>query len=231
MKELKILKEIKLSDSEKKSIFLNVMDKVGQLPEKKKIDAPTPSPFYKFSFLSNMKYGRIGATVFLLLFLISSTTFASFDALPGDLLYGIKTGVVEKLSDLTAFSVQDKAKRNSVKIDTRIKELESLAEKGRLTEEKVGKLEKNIKENLEDFDRNLNKIDQKDARERDVLKDGLQKNIKEHTEKIKKIRDDDKVDNKHNIDAVLEKTPFRQKDMDGEKNDNKIEKDRKGRKD
>src|SRR3989338_8995568 len=222
MKELKILKQIKLSDPEKKELFNRVQEKAGISP--KSPYTSKPGYFYEFSFLVHNKYAKVAILACLILFLTSATAYASLDTLPGDLLYPVKTKFVEKVADLITFSSEGQAKRDTQKIKRRIEEFEKLAEKGKVTENNTKSLEKNINENLDDFDHNLKEIKnrKKDKKEEntemeDNLEIELESDLEEHAEKIIEIRKNEKVKDKKALESVLEHAKSRREKILEEK--------------
>jgi len=210
MNELKKIKEIKLTDPEKKMLFDRIQNIIRDLPGNENIDLNyrVKSPYYKFSFFLEKKYVRVGLMSAFILLLSSATAFASLDTLPGDLLYGVKVNVVEKASDIISFSPASKAKNDSVKIDKRIDEFEKLAEKGKLTEENSKKLEEDITKHLGDFDSNIQEIKQ-DGRdtEKHDLEIELESNLKKHGEKIREIKRNGRVSDEHALESVLNRIP------------------------
>ncbi len=212
--EFKKLKNMKLSDQEKKDLFNRILNTIKKDDENVKINYPISSPFFRFSFLLKNKQSFVLVFSVFVVFLITTTVFASLDALPGDLLYAIKTNVVEKIPDFVYKSPAKRAENNINKIEKRITEFEKLAEKGRLTEENTKKIEENINNNLSDFDQNVKKIkkgeedkkgnDGGNTIEKDLEKT-LELNLQKHSEKIKNIREDDKVPNKRALESIIER--------------------------
>lgn len=216
MKNLKILKQIKLAESEKDELFSRILKSTGQPA----LNKPIKSPYdHFFGFFSSTK---VKVALALVVFSFTSiTTYASLNSLPGDILYPIKTKVLEKVADAVTFSSESKARRNSIKLERRIKEFEDLAEKGRLDEKKVRSIEFDSEKELNKFDKNIKKIPD-DTEVKKHLNDDLENKVDKHREKIIKIIDDNKSINKKTFEAVLN----RGKKTDLKKDDNK-EKDQK----
>lgn len=188
VENIKKLQQIKLTDLEKRDLFGHILLKIGITPLNPKTNFPTPSPFYKFTFLLQMKYMKVGISTFLILLFSSTTVFASLGALPGDLLYGIKINITEKVPYFISFSSENRAKINSNNIDKRMLEFEKLADKGRLTKENTKTIENSIDQNLGRFDKNVQKIKQKNNNKiKNNLEVDLESKIKKHVEKLKKI--------------------------------------------
>jgi hypothetical protein len=225
--KIKNLKDIKLSDSEKKNLFNRISDSIAKESPGNALRYPVRSPFFSFSHFLQYRYVRLGTLSIFILLLTSATAFASLDALPGDFLYGVKTNVVEKIPSLFIINPEDQAKDDYKKIETRIGEFEKLAEKGKLTDEKTKTIENNIDKSFSDFDRNVKEIkDKTDTTEgKNRLEKELEDNLEKHTEKIKKIRDEGEQSNKNALQSVLE----RAHSLDGREGDNNEEKKNEGR--
>lgn len=119
---------VRLTDAERDSIRARVLG----MPEKK----PVASPF-AFSYF-HLSYSR-GLAVALSFVLVitgtGGTLYAAEDALPGDILYGVKTGIAEPLSGALAISEEAEVRWHEEVATERLSEAEALAEQGRLTEE------------------------------------------------------------------------------------------------
>ncbi|HEY4513098.1 MAG TPA: hypothetical protein VJH06_01110 [Candidatus Paceibacterota bacterium] len=215
MNEFKKLKNIKLSDSEKKNLFARISNKISEGGETK-LRYPEPSPFFRFSFLVQSKHMQMAAFSVFILLGAGATTFASINTLPGDLLYGVKTQVVEKIPTIFHLSPESRAKDSSEKIEKRIDEFEKLAEKGRLTEKNTKKIEKEIKKNFGDFDKNIEKT--KEKKEKTRLEEELGDSLERHSEKIKKIRENDETSDRRALESVLERVRSSHEGEDEEKN-------------
>lgn len=100
---------------------------------------PAHTPFLeqirerKNSFSKNVAHAiRMAVAVTLAALLGGSVSFAAEGALPGDLLYPVKTAVNEELASLLAVSNESEAKLQAELAARRIEEAEKLAEQGRL---------------------------------------------------------------------------------------------------
>ncbi len=215
-RELKKLKEIKLSDSEKKDLFARVSNSIREMDNNVNLNYPVPSPFFRFTYIFESRLVKVGAMAVFILFLTSATAFASLNTLPGDLLYGVKTKVVEKIPKLLHVSPESRAEYSSKKVERRIEEFEKLAEKGRLTKENTRILEKDINKNLGDFDNNIREIKNKKNREesrpenteKEILERELEAKLQKHSEKIERIREeesDEESSVKNALQSVLER--------------------------
>lgn len=197
MKKLKILKQINLNVSEKEQLYSRILKSIGESPQS---SSQIKSP-YIWSFFS-VERAKIAAFSFVVFLLTSLTTYASFNSLPGDILYPIKTKVLEKVIDVVFLTNVGQAKRNSIKLESRIKEFEVLAEKGKLDEKRALSIEVESNKELKKFDDNLEKInDKKNIKEK--LNKELEEKVEKHREQIIKIRDDEKFKDKKVLESVL----------------------------
>jgi len=212
MRRLKKLKNLKLTDIEKRELFARVERSIKKLPDSGEVrfEYPVPSPFFRFAFLSHTAFMKAGVLALLIISLSGATAYASLDSLPGDLLYGVKVNVVEKVSKLVAFSPESRARAETAQIERRIGEFEALAEKGKLTEVHTRVIEKNIDERLKNFDRNVLDIKEKAGNENKRTREekDLDSRLENHVENIVKIREERSPD-KRALEAVLERVEAR----------------------
>ncbi|MFA6256890.1 MAG: DUF5667 domain-containing protein [Candidatus Paceibacterota bacterium] len=212
MKELKILKKSKLTESEKKELFSRVKKSVETLSggDVKDLNYPIPSPFYRFTFMSHSTYMKAGVLALLILSLSGATAYASLGSLPGDMLYGVKVNVVEKVSKIAARSPESRARQESTQIERRVDEFEKLAEKGELTEAKTQVIEKHIEERLKDFDRNVTTIKERKGKNIEKIREeeDLEERLEKHAERILKIREEDESSGEEALESVIRRTKF-----------------------
>ena len=118
-------------------------------------------------FLSRMRTFRIGLTIspvhiphvrpaiaslFILIFVGASTSYAAEMALPGDILYPVKTVVNENVVSALAFSEEAKANRSATLALRRLEEAGALVVKGRLTASAREEIESRFEKHVEDFE-------------------------------------------------------------------------------
>lgn len=96
--------------------------------------------------------GVVAAVLVLVIGGSVGTSYAAQSALPGDLLYAIKTGVTERLESALAFSDTAKAQFTSELANRRLEEAEILAAQGKLTYEIASELAAQVDLNATDFD-------------------------------------------------------------------------------
>lgn len=107
------------------------------------ISAQKVSPYARNAFGLNL---FVRAAAFVLVgFIIGGTSlaFASTNALPGDTLYPIKTKVVEAVLRDLSFSPESAADYNATLVQTRIAELQTLKDDGKLSDPAVAAVAEN----------------------------------------------------------------------------------------
>ncbi|MFA6520300.1 MAG: DUF5667 domain-containing protein [Candidatus Paceibacterota bacterium] len=220
MHELKKLKDIKLSDLEKKELFKRISNTILKKDSDTKLSYSIPSPFFSFSIRSS--FLKVGFSAIFLLSITSATAFASLDALPGDVLYGVKTNFVEKIPNFIYFTPESRAEYSFKKIENRVDEFERLSAKGKLTKEKTERIEKDLNKNFNDFDENIRQIREraKDNNNINRLEGELEVSLEQHSEKIKKIREKEREENKQALESVIERVRNRKENK--QKNEENI---------
>lgn len=135
-KEIHELKNIRLSKSEKESIFKNVMSTPVESSYVKR------SPIFVSIFTRHTQVFVAASLVLAMSF--GGAIYASDDSLPGDVLYSVKTAMIEPVLDVVYSAPEDKLLWEEEKVERRIAEAEKLIEKDELDEEKLAKLEAKI---------------------------------------------------------------------------------------
>ncbi len=192
-----------------------------RLAKKAGVEFALPSPYLFgsiFAIFVNPRFVKVAVYMLILVFGTSAGAYASFQAVPGDILYGVKTKVIEKAADFVAFTPREKAKRNSAKIETRIKEVEVLAERGEATEKHTKNIEKELKKNFAAFDENIKEIKRiekaergatlgakEGVKEKNKLETDLETNLKEHKEKIRVLKEKNKIEDTNALEEAFER--------------------------
>src|SRR3989344_3574874 len=137
-KGIEDLKSIHLTDAEKARILKSVFA------------TPIRSPFMRripvFAYVYSL----------LLIISISGVTYTSASSLPGDVLYPIKTGVVESVLDVVNRAPEDRIVWEEEKVERRIVEAEVLAKQGRLDDKKLEGLGRSIEKSSIAFTKAVN---------------------------------------------------------------------------
>ena len=127
-----------------------------------------PTAFERFA--RNFTYGRARASYarpalagFLIIFLVGGgTSYAAADALPGDILYAIKTRVNEPITSALALSPEAKASVSATLAVRRLEEAEVLASEGRLSSAVSVEIESKFEEHLEEFEKKTTALSEND---------------------------------------------------------------------
>ena len=134
------------------------------------------SPYSGNAFGFNL---LVRAAAFTLVgFIIGSATltFASTNALPGDALYPIKTKVAEAIVRGLSFSVENVARYDASRVQTRLAELQTLKDQGRLSDPTVAAVaESSMTNTFEDYTHSLSVLkDQgREARATEIAQETL----------------------------------------------------------
>lgn len=144
-KGIKELKNIRMTDAEKKVMLEKVFS------------SPVASPYMErmpaFALVSS-HYTRVILTGCLVVAIsFSGVVYGSDKSLPGDLLYPVKTKVVEPVLDVVNFDPEKKIVWEEEKVNRRIVEAEQLLEKDELDDKRLDEIEKSVKKSSLAFSR------------------------------------------------------------------------------
>lgn len=187
MKDLNIQKEIE----QIKKVSLTVGEKYKMLHNLSMyadMHMSVPSPFSIFSFLkipAVRKFSYAIASVLIAVLVGGTAAYASENSLPGDMLYGIKTKIVEPLRAVMAKTPEEKAKIETELADTRLKEAEDLEKLGKLTPEFKANINENLNSHLSRYNEIKGEIEKDNSTSSVDKIDGLQKDYEERITKHK----------------------------------------------
>ncbi|MDP3763366.1 MAG: hypothetical protein Q8Q92_01780 [bacterium] len=161
------LRNIRLTGAEK----TRMLEKV--------FSAPTASPYFiRSPYMRRMPAFAFALSLFLVISL-SGAAYASGTSLPGDLLYPIKTKVVEPILDVVNRAPEKKVEWEEEKVIRRIEEAEKLAGKNELNDKRTEELEHSIEKSSKAFVKAVGKVDGEKAEDR---KEEFRKKIDEREE-------------------------------------------------
>ena len=157
-------KKVSLTQSEKRSILSTVNSYIKENPIRgasgkivspyNKVTNRNPVILIKSDWLALFKISKLNQRKLLPAFIIimlvlsgATTSFAANSALPGDSLYPIKVNVNEKVKVLLAVGTSANAKVAVSIAGERLKEVEKLAVKGKISPETKKEIKKNFIEN------------------------------------------------------------------------------------
>lgn len=150
-KGIEDLEKLSLSVTERERIFTNILEYANKHPI-----PPLPSRTWYKGFIigfSNYRYvySTIGITLCLLMIGGGAVMAAAEKALPGDKLYAVKINLNEPLQGVFKVKAEIKRKWQEHKAMNRLKEAETLVEKGTLDEIKRSVIEKEFAKNVDAF--------------------------------------------------------------------------------
>ncbi|HEV8677244.1 MAG TPA: DUF5667 domain-containing protein [Candidatus Paceibacterota bacterium] len=117
----------------------------------------TPSPFFFAP-----RFAGAFAALLLIVVAGSGTAYAAKGALPGDLLYSVKTNVNEPIEGALAFSTESKIEYQNGLAQNRLEEAEALASQNRLDSSTTQELESSIDTHLSQRDALAQSLDASD---------------------------------------------------------------------
>lgn len=128
-KASKILSEVSLSSTEKKSMLEGIY---ANSPVPSSIKA-IPSPFANFSIF--FVHQRTFIALATLVLMITGTTYASAGSLPGNPLYEMKVGVLEPIGLALRFNEKAKNEYKIALLKERVLEIQTLKTRGKINKE------------------------------------------------------------------------------------------------
>ena len=187
------LKKIRMTDAEKSRIFETVLSTPIKSPYMKKVSM--------FAFVYSHHAKMIIATSLIVVISFSGVTYASDSSLPGDLLYPIKTRVVETTLDVVNQSSEKKIVWEEEKVSRRIIEAEKLAENDELDDERSEELERKIEESSRAFAKAVDEANGGKALSR---KEEFRKKFESKVveESLETDLDDNKSENKSKVERL-----------------------------
>lgn len=154
------LKNPRLREDEKARMVERIRAHQAEHPGEQFVSAGrVRSPFYTFSFSRGMPL----VASFVALFLVGGTVVqAAEGALPGDLLYPIKIGVIEEARVALSRNDESRVSLEATRVERRLEEAQKLAVRETLTPERKERLEKNFDAHAERVEEHLSKIAERD---------------------------------------------------------------------
>lgn len=193
MKELNIqkgidqIKKVSLTSEEKSKMLHNLSLYAD-------IHQPIPTTHSLFSFFNislNRKLATVMASVMIAVVLGGSAVYASENSLPGDLLYPIKTKIVEPIKIAMATTPKAKADVEANIGVERLKEAETLDQKGKLTPDIKKELNSKIENNFSNFFKIKRQIAGTSSDESNkIIQNELDNKIRPHANIFKKFNDE-----------------------------------------
>jgi len=151
-----------------------------------------------FSF--KMSLSRAVPVALAVVLAAGGVTFAAGDALPGELLYGVKVNVIEKVQSATAVGPEKKVKVQASFAEKRLKEAEKLAIAGDLTPETKIQIEEKFKAHAEDIEATLVELPATAAAE---ASSQVEASLGTHGEILTKISESADAESKTSIELLV----------------------------
>lgn len=175
LSQLKQFKQIALSDEER--AYLR-----GRIAQAVTAPAPKAEPIFQ----RGMQHGlRIALSSFLfVIFVGGSISAVASNALPGDPLYAVKTGINEEIKAAFLSTPEEKVAFAKNRVETRVGEIKTLAETRTLTKEKQAKAQKALDENIKDLSTELGTLSEASPTSALTVTATLEENLKADKEAI-----------------------------------------------
>ncbi len=149
-------------------------------------------------------YVRSSFAALMLIFLFGSgITFAAQNALPGDFLYQVKTGINEKVLAFTKFSEQSKVEYDIQLVGMRLEEIEKVSAKNKLDTKKTAEVKKLLNIHIKNVRARIKNIKTHQAKigaEADLQ---LKASVDAHTKVFERLSDEKKED-ADNLKKILQ---------------------------
>jgi hypothetical protein len=142
----------------------------------------TKSPYQRFFTQSPLKtfMGKSVAVVLMTAGFGGATAFAATGSLPGDTLYPMKVGVIEPVQGLLATTSEKRAARSVSLALIRVKEVEQLASKNRLTSDRGVRVRESFDHSLAVAQVSIGRLKKENPAIATKLEESLDSAIDEH---------------------------------------------------
>lgn len=218
------IKNIVMTNDEKKLVFENILKLSENTPKLKSIK----SPWFTFSFMSIVNKKQLAYFVVIpLLFILTGggVIFASESSLPDSILYPIKVKLVEPIQETLTFSPKNKAKYETKLATKRLDEAIILAKKGKLNQINESKINNLLDKHTIALDKAINIVKKKESKEQiDKIITDFSSEMNIHAEVLDIVNNKKDYNNiiKENIIKNIEKD--NNKEFSNKKEDNQISK-------
>lgn len=164
---IKILRNIKLSEEERHLMRTHLLEKIDLLQVAKSDNVTkreTNRLYYYYQnikehYFMNNKTKFVPAFIVIVIIAITGGTSAFAEkAVPGDLLYGVKISVNEKVAGVFALSKEEKTEWKERLVERRLKEAQKLVSRNDLDETTRINLENKIKNQVDEFNTSANEL-------------------------------------------------------------------------
>src|SRR3989344_1531159 len=185
-KGIEDLRNIRMTDGERTHMLKSILA------------TPTESPYVKpglpvgrrvsmFAFIYSHHVQMVLVACLVVATSLGGISYASDDAIPGDILYSVKIRLVEPVFDVVNKAPEDKIVWEEEKVERRIVEAEMLAEIDELNDERSEELERKIEESSRAF---VRAVDEASGEKAESRKEEFRKKFetKEGKSKVENLR-------------------------------------------
>lgn len=161
---IKKMKEIKLKDKEKSTMRAFLLQNLVPEQGPGVIKSETNRLYYYYQYIKNYYFminkNKFVPTLVIALVIAATGGTVAFaeKAVPGNLLYGIKTSVNEPVAGIFALTKEEKTEWQERLVERRLEEVQKLVAKGNLSESTRISLETEIKTKIDDFNINAKEL-------------------------------------------------------------------------
>lgn len=145
----------------------------------------THSFFSVFSSMFHMRLASAAMVAVLLVSISGGAAYAAEDALPGDMLYPVKTNFSEPLRERLHFNREARARFIGRRIERRLKEAEMLMEQGEVPEELLEHLQQRIEHHTSRMEQHLETLP---AEVPDELREKLEQRLERHQQILTEVQ-------------------------------------------
>lgn len=155
---IKSLKNISLSNKEKDVLRYRISEFISYHPIRNNISLKKKS-FY-FSIFTLKTISKSIAIILILVTVVGGTgvSYASTSALPGDILYGVKVNVTERIEEKLAVRPESKVNIQSAHVERRLNEAQILVQENRLSPQTKEIVRVNLERNLQNVTQTIENL-------------------------------------------------------------------------
>lgn len=185
---------VTLTEKEKSTLFSSVDSYIKKNPirtasEIQSFNAANDIRWYTYIFSNSSRFASFAVIVFLILG--GSTSIAAEGALPGDLLYSVKVNINEGIKTVFTTGAQ-RVGFETDRIGFRLKEAETLAQKGKLTEEAKNQIEARFSAHVTQVEKDIVELKNKgDLRQAFDASAKLEASLKTYEASLSSLRQSD----------------------------------------
>jgi len=206
-------KEVKLTEKERTVLFSAVDTYIRKNPARVEVGGMPGRAdsrslrndinWFTYIFSGGMRMTSFALAIFLILG--GSTSLAAQGALPGDLLYAVKVNINEGVKTLFV-SRANRANFEAERAGLRLKEVETLAENGELTEKTKKEAEANFDAHVSSVEKNIEEFNNSgEIKKVYDVSVKFETSLKSHEASLSNLRNNDGLENDAELEKVVNK--------------------------